>query len=180
MGETKEWDSIMKTESLSSILHELKETRAAVLHEIKKLPDTQLNAKPKRESWSIIQMLHHLHLVEQSVTSNITYALRTCKKCDVPRKMLPVTLDHVNMPEQLTPTETIMKRNEIEELLHASRTSLLECLQGVDDERELWTKATQHPMLGELGLGQWLQFYERYERHYLYEIKEAKRSLQHS
>ncbi|WP_416825558.1 DinB family protein [Ectobacillus polymachus] len=167
----------MKTESLSHILNELKTTRAAILREIEKLPDTQLNAKPKREMWSMIQILHHLHLVEQSVTSNITYSLQNCEPQDVPRKMIPVTLDHIHIPDQFMPTETIMKRDQMIELLKASRARLLKVLGEIEDERELWRKSSSHPMLGELGLGQWLQFYERYERQYLYEIQEAKRAL---
>ncbi len=40
------------------------------------LNDTEVNVKPRRDKWSIIQILHHLHLVEQSVTSALAYALQ--------------------------------------------------------------------------------------------------------
>lgn len=62
--------------SLETLLQSLQSTRNTLLSEIEMLNDTEVNVKPRRDKWSIIQIMHHLHLIEQSVTSSLVYALQ--------------------------------------------------------------------------------------------------------
>lgn len=66
--------------SLETLVHSLQSTRSTLLSEIEMLNDTEVNVKPRRDKWSIIQILHHLHLVEQFVTSALVYALQKKKE----------------------------------------------------------------------------------------------------
>ena len=92
--------------SLESLVNSLQATRSTLLSEIEMLNDTEVNVKPRRDKWSIIQILHHLHLVEQSVIyeRNMT-----------PFKDLQLTLDRTHKreaPQQMQPTETLMKNSK--------------------------------------------------------------------
>lgn len=104
--------------SLESLVNSLQSTRSTLLSEIEMLNDTEVNVKPRRDKWSIIQILHHLHLVEQSVTSALVYALQKNERNTTPFKDLQLTLDRTHKreaPQQMKPTETLMKtaRNPI-------------------------------------------------------------------
>jgi hypothetical protein len=166
--------------SLATILEALSSTREEISQELDGLTDTQLNTKPKREKWSIVQNLHHLHLVEQAVTSSVTYALHKGETKDVPLKPVHVTTDRTHKreaPEQMKPTETIMKREQISGMLQSSRDKLLHTLHSIVDKQQLFEKVLQHPVFGELNLYQWLEFLDLHEQRHLEQIREAKRAL---
>ncbi|MBJ8079544.1 DinB family protein, partial [Bacillus cereus group sp. N12] len=77
--------------SLETLVHSLQSTRSTLLSEIEMLNDTEVNVKPRRDKWSIIQILHHLHLVEQSVTSALVYALQKKERKLAPFKAVSYT-----------------------------------------------------------------------------------------
>lgn len=166
--------------SVKTILKALSSTRETIIQELDGLSDTQLNEKPRREKWSIVQNLHHLHLVEQAVTSGITYALHKSERKDVALKPVHLTADRTHKREvldQMKPTETIMKREQICTLLQSSRDKLFHMLHSVTDEQDLFEKSLQHPVFGELSLYQWLEFLDLHEQRHLEQIQEAKRAL---
>jgi uncharacterized damage-inducible protein DinB len=170
----------MTQTSIQTILETLTNTRDKVVKEVASLHDTQLNAKPKREKWSIAQNLHHLHLVEQAVTSAITYALHKTERVQVTLKPVQATLNRAykrEAPEQMKPTDTIMKQDEIQDLLQTSRRELLHVIHSVTDERDLFEKAAKHPVFGEINVQQWLEFLDYHEKRHLAQIQEAKRAL---
>ena len=122
------------------------------------LNDTEVNVKPRRDKWSIIQILHHLHLVEQSVTSALVYALQ--KEKLAPFKDLQLTLDRTHKRSS-SANETNRNFNEKQQgiqLLEHSRQELLHALHSVIDENELFENGLKS-IFNDLNLYQWVQFY---------------------
>ncbi len=166
--------------NIPALVQYLTETREALWKKIEGLNDTHLNTKPKREKWSIMQNLHHLYLIEQSVTSAVSYGLQKSERKPVEAKPIHLTVNRtrkVEAPEQLRPTETIMKRDEIKELLKHSREKLFHLLHSVVDETELIEKSLRHPVFEELSLYQWFAFLAAHERRHIEQIQEAKRAI---
>lgn len=166
--------------SIEMLLQGLQVTRTTILSEIEMLTDTEVNTKPRRDKWSIIQILHHLHLVEQSVTSALLYALHKNERKPVPHKDLQFMLDRTKKreaPQQMEPTETLMKKQQMIQLLHNSREKLVHALHSVVDERDLVEKSLKHPVFHELNLYQWVQVLDLHEQRHLTQLKEAKYSV---
>ncbi|KEK23608.1 DinB family protein [Bacillus gaemokensis] len=166
--------------SLETLLQSLQSTRSALLSEIEMLNDTEVNVKPRRDKWSIIQIMHHLHLVEQSVTSALVYALQKKERKAVQLKDLQLTLDRTHKreaPQQMQPTETLMKKQQGIQLLEHSRQELLHTLHSIIDERELLDNSLKHPIFHELNLYQWIQFLDLHEQRHLTQLKEAKYAI---
>ncbi len=125
------------------LLQSLQATRHALLSEVETLNDTDVNIRPRRDKWSIIQIMHHLHLVEQSITSALVYALQKREGKFVPFKDLQLTLDRTykrEAPQQMQPTETLMKKQHGIQLLEHSRQELLHTLHSIIDEKRTMPK----------------------------------------
>ncbi|MGI2747807.1 DinB family protein [Bacillus cytotoxicus] len=166
--------------SLETLLQSLQATRHALLSEVEMLNDTDVNIKPRRDKWSIIQIMHHLHLVEQSVTSALVYALQKREGKFVPLKDLQLMLDRTykrEAPQQMQPTETLMKKQQGIQLLEHSRQELLHTLHSIIDEKELYQNSLKHPVFQELSLYQWIQFLDLHEQRHLTQLKEAKHAI---
>ncbi|EMA6342142.1 DinB family protein [Bacillus cytotoxicus] len=166
--------------SLETLLQSLQATRHALLSEVEMLNDTDVNIKPRRDKWSIIQIMHHLHLVEQSVTSALVYALQKREGKFVPFKDLQLMLDRTykrEAPQQMQPTETLMKKQQGIQLLEHSRQELLHTLHSIIDEKELYQNSLKHPVFQELSLYQWIQFLDLHEQRHLTQLKEAKHAI---
>lgn len=166
--------------SIEVLLQGLQVTRKNVLSEIEMLTDTEVNTKPRRDKWSIIQILHHLHLVEQSVTSALLYALQKNERNPVPHKDLQIMLDRTEKrkaPQQMQPTETLIKKQQMIQLLHDSQEKLFHTLHSIVDKQELLDKSLKHPIFDELNLYQWVQVLDLHEQRHLTQLKEAKYSI---
>ncbi|MFD3447508.1 DinB family protein [Microbacteriaceae bacterium 4G12] len=165
--------------NMQAMLQALTHTREMILKEIEGLTDTQLNVKPKREKWSIVQNLHHLDLIEQAATSAIKVALQKGERKNTPMKSIDMTKDRTRKrqaPQQFMPTETIMKREQIQSLIELSRNKLLQIVNSAQTE-DLLELSSEHPVYGELNLYQWLEFLDLHEQRHLEQIQEAKRAL---
>ncbi|PGZ95949.1 Putrescine importer [Bacillus pseudomycoides] len=166
--------------NMETLLRGMSSTRRMILSEIEMLTDTEINTKPRRDKWSIMQVLHHLHLVEQSVTSAIVYALHKNERKVVPLQDLQAILDRTRKraaSQQMQPTETLMKKAQMIQLLQSSREKLLNVLHSIVNEKELFERSLKHPVFDELNLYQWVQFLDLHEQRHLTQLKEAKHSI---
>lgn len=166
--------------SIEMLLQGLQVTRTAILSEIEMLTDTEVNTKPRRDKWSIIQILHHLHLVEQSVTSALLYGLHKNERNPVPHKDLQIMLDRTakrEAPQHMEPTETLMKKQQMIQLLRNSSEALVNALHTVVNEKDLIEKSLRHPVFHDLNLYQWIQVLDLHEQRHLTQLKEAKYSI---
>ncbi|MFJ8101940.1 DinB family protein [Lysinibacillus sp. NPDC096212] len=156
------------------------ETRNNLLEEIKVLSDTQLNAKPDANSWSIAQVCHHLALVEESSVKAIAWGLKQEDNKQTERKNVQLIVDRtkkISAPKIVEPTEGFFTVQQIIELLDDSRKKLTTFLNTIEDPSILAEKSVKHPAIGELPLDQWVEQIHFHEQRHIEQIKEIKAFL---
>ncbi|MCL1698336.1 DinB family protein [Lysinibacillus sp. BPa_S21] len=161
----------------SLINNHLYETRNNLLEEIKLLNDTQFNAKPDANSWSIAQVCHHLTLTETTFVRAITWGLKQEDSQPTERKNIHLIADRtkkVPAPEIVEPAEDFFTVQQIIELLDDSRKKLTTILDTIDDPSILAVKSVKHPVFGDLPLDQWVELVYIHEQRHIEQIKEIK------
>jgi hypothetical protein len=131
------------------------------------------------ESWSVAEIVGHLYLVEQSVTTRIESGLRDLRaaaeetECDsvmhvLDRFRITEVIKPVEAPEFLRP-RAISSPGELRASLASSRTALFEILRAADG-RALGAVTSPHPRLGDLTLYQWILFLGQHEERHIRQI----------
>ncbi|MGE7694448.1 DinB family protein [Lysinibacillus sp. NPDC094177] len=152
-------------------------TRNDLVEEIKVLSDTQLNAKPDANSWSIAQICHHLVLVEESTVKAIAWGLKQEVNKQMERKNVQLIVDRtkkITAPKIVEPADDFFTVKQIIELLDDSRKKLTTFLNTIEDPTILAEKSVKHPAIGELALDQWLEQIYFHEQRHIGQIKEIK------
>ncbi|MEB2298910.1 DinB family protein [Lysinibacillus xylanilyticus] len=153
------------------------ETRNILVEEFKSLSDTQFNAKPDANSWSIAQVCHHLTLTEESFIRLIAWGLKQEDSKQTERKNIHLIADRttkVPAPEILEPAKDFFTVQHIIELLDDSRGKFIAFLDTIENPSILAEKSFKHPVLGELPLDQWVELVYIHEQRHIGQIKEIK------
>ncbi|GAB0167924.1 DinB family protein [Lysinibacillus sp. CTST325] len=153
------------------------ETRESLVEEIKLLSDSQFNAKPDADCWSIAQVCHHLTLTEASFIRVIAWGLKQEDSQQTERKNVHLILDRttkVQAPEFLEPAKDFLTVQQIIEFLNDSRKKFTTFLETIEDPSILTEKSFKHPVLGELPLDQWVELVYIHEQRHIEQIKEIK------
>ncbi|MGE7926749.1 DinB family protein [Lysinibacillus xylanilyticus] len=163
---------------MNSLINDhLCETRNNLVEEIKLLSDTQFNAKPDTNSWSIAQVCHHLTLTEESFVRVIAWGLKQENSQQTERKNVHLIADRtkkIPAPEIVEPAEDFFTVQQIIELLDDSRKKLTTFLDTIEDPSILAEKSFKHPVFGELPLDQWVEVIYIHEQRHIEQIKEIK------
>ncbi|MFJ7730722.1 DinB family protein [Lysinibacillus sp. NPDC097231] len=163
------------------ITDQLSETRNNLVQEIELLNDTQLNARPNANSWSIAQVCLHLILVEESSIKAIAWGLKQEDNKQIERKNVHFIVDRTNKvvaPKIVEPAEDFFTVQQIMELLDDSRKKLTIFLETIEDQSILAEKSVKHPALGDLPLDQWIEQIYLHEQRHIGQIKEIKEILE--
>jgi len=158
----------------------LYETRNNLVEEIKLLNDSQLNAKPDANSWSIAQVCHHLVLVEESSVKAIAWGLKQEDNKQTERKNVQLIVDRtkkITAPKIVEPGKVVFTVQQIIDLLDNSREKLIAFLNTIEDPSILAEKSFKHPAIGELPLDQWVEQIHFHEQRHIEQIKEIKAFL---
>ncbi|MFB7155652.1 DinB family protein [Lysinibacillus sp. NPDC056232] len=153
------------------------ETRNNLVEEIKVLSNTQFNAKPDANNWSIAQICHHLILVEESTVKVIAWGIKQVDNKQTERKNFDIIVDRTKKftaPKIVEPAEDFFTVQQIIELLEDSRKKLTTYLDTIEDKSLLAEKSVKHPVLGELPLDQWVEQIYFHEQRHIGQIKEIK------
>ncbi|WP_427110596.1 DinB family protein [Lysinibacillus xylanilyticus] len=153
------------------------ETRNNLIEEIKLLSDSQFNAKPDANSWSIAQVCHHLTLVEESSVKAIAWGLKQADHKQTERKNVQLIVDRtkkITAPKIVEPAEDYFTVQQIIDLLDDSREKLTAFLDTIEDSSILAEKSFKHPAIGELPLDQWIEQIYFHEQRHIEQIKEIK------
>ncbi|RNF41124.1 DinB family protein [Planococcus salinus] len=149
--------------------------RQQLLQLVKHVPDEVLNRKPSPEEWSPIQILEHLHLMEQTVAAGIAQQLeneQSRKAGKKPIKLATVRLVKVDAPSYLVPSEEFISYEEMEGRLAASREKLHHLYDSVPQE-VLEQKSMPHIVFGNMPLIQWFSFIGLHEKRHLKQLEKA-------
>ncbi|TLS37116.1 DinB family protein [Pseudalkalibacillus caeni] len=153
--------------------------REELLQYVSDLSDDQLNKKEDENSWSIIQVLEHLYLLEQVITKSISKELASEESVAVEDKPIHLSVNRtkkVSAPPYVTPSDKYQTLAEIKAKLAESRAALNRVVDEADEE-QLEQKSMPHPAFGALSLKQWIPFIGLHEKRHLEQIKEIKEKI---
>jgi hypothetical protein len=137
-----------------------------------------LNRKPDPKSWSILQIIHHLILSEESAVANIKRRLEkssyNIQKASATSKLRAMVLvSSLKQPLKLTappivsdpiPDESSLE--EVKGLWLEKREELKRFLANLSDET-LESECFKHPVIGLMDIWGMLEFFEvHFQRHY--------------
>ncbi|WP_169891210.1 DinB family protein [Litchfieldia alkalitelluris] len=161
-------------------MEQIKEIREQLLNEVKGLSNEQLNQKENSDEWSIMEILEHLHLIEETASKAIQESLsETTHNTPTSEKPIQFTTNRrhkVKAPANLVPSGNYVTIDEMEQRLTTSRSNLIDIISKPSGQ-ELTQKSYPHPIFGDLILTQWVEFLGLHELRHLEQIKEIKESL---
>lgn len=159
---------------------QLEAIRNDILTEINDIPDHLFNDKESANSWSVGQVLDHLHKIEVEITKAIKYMLTLPEQDPLPDKPLTITLDRSKKrtaPEAFIPSSQTLDKQEILSSLAQSRQNLLKLIDSIPPERDITRIGFKHRFFDVLSLKQWIEFIGYHEKRHLSQIIEIKASI---
>ncbi|WP_335870821.1 DinB family protein [Bacillus sp. 2205SS5-2] len=154
----------------------LKDARLELLQEIDGLSDAQLNEEIEKDGWTIMQVLHHLVLMEENVTKIIRSTIASEETQFLEAKPVHYTVNRsikVDAPSFVYPREQSITFEEIKNKLQNSRRKLLLVLSQTNRSL-LEARGSVHPVFGLIRLDQWVSFIGYHEKRHLEQIQELK------
>lgn len=153
--------------------------REELLESVSYLSDEQLNKKPEEATWSIMQNLEHLYLMERVVVQRMAKELKYNPEptSEVPIAMLLNRSKKIDAPDFLMPSNDFISLKEIKSKLEESREALIHFVSNTSEE-DLTNRAMNHRLFGKLSLKQWVALIGYHEQRHLKQIEEVKEALQ--
>ncbi|MFC7061983.1 DinB family protein [Halobacillus seohaensis] len=155
-------------------MYGIEEKRKEVLSFINELSSEKAIQKPTPESWSILEVLEHLYLMEQLIDYQMGQALKEGNTQQASEKPLHKTTDRsykVDAPKAVQPKGEFQTIDEAKDKLAKGRETTLFLAQNKEEET-LRNYAFPHPSFGDLNLKQWVEFIGWHELRHLDQMKE--------
>ncbi|MBB6451732.1 hypothetical protein HNQ94_000153 [Salirhabdus euzebyi] len=160
-------------------MQENEKIRAELLQLVEDLSDDELNERVEENSWTIMQVLQHLHLLEKVVAKSISKSLLTDHVNPTSEKPIHLTTDRrkkIDAPPFVSPTEEYITLAEMKIMLEESRSQFIHALSGIPEEL-LENKSFPHPVFNDLSIKQWIPFIGLHEKRHMKQIEELKGKL---
>ncbi|UOR13492.1 DinB family protein [Halobacillus amylolyticus] len=160
-------------------MYGLDDKRQEILGFIDGITNEQSQVKPDEESWSMLEVLEHLYLMEQLVIYQIGKALKEGDDQQVSEKPIHRTPDRsrkVAAPEAVQPKGEFKSLEDARSGLAKSREATMFLIHNKDEET-LKNRAFPHPAFGDMNLVQWVEFIGWHELRHLDQMKEVKESI---
>ncbi|WP_085505447.1 DinB family protein [Thalassobacillus devorans] len=160
-------------------MYKIEEQRQQVIASMADLTDEEARKKPDEHTWSILETLEHLYLIEGWVTQQLKKSLAEEDVQEAKEKPIERTVDRshkVEAPESLRPKGKFDSLDEALDSLSKSRDSLLFLLRNYEEE-DFRKRAMPHPAFGKMNLLQWVEFIGYHELRHLEQMKEIKNAL---
>jgi len=160
-------------------MEENMKVREEILQSVGGLSDEKLNERLEDGSWTIMQMLEHLYLMENSIVHTISDQLANGENKTVDDKPIHLTTNRskkVDAPSFVIPSINFITLEEIQSKLAESRDTLINVIESADPSL-FEQRAYPHPSFGDLSLKQWIPFIGLHEKRHLAQIEELKEKL---
>ncbi|WP_079526373.1 DinB family protein [Halobacillus hunanensis] len=160
-------------------MYGLDEKRQEVLEFVESISNEQASRKPNEESWSILEVLEHLYLMEQLVVYQIGKSLKEGDEQQVSEKPVQQTTNRsqkVPAPEAVQPKGELNTLEDAKKGLEKSREATMFLVHNKEEEI-LKNRAFPHPIFGEMNLVQWVEFIGWHELRHLDQMKEVKQNI---
>ncbi|UOQ43911.1 DinB family protein [Halobacillus salinarum] len=158
-------------------MYGLEEKREEVLNFIHSIPEEETVKKPDSESWSMLEILEHLYLMEKVIIQQINQSIKKGEVKKTSSKPLHKTKNRtykVQAPESVRPNGRFTSTQEALEGLEHTREATLFLIHN-KDRQTLRSHTYPHPAFGDLDLEQWVEFIGWHELRHLDQMKEVKR-----
>ncbi|WLD92735.1 DinB family protein [Alkalihalobacillus sp. AL-G] len=151
------------------------EGRGQLLSAIDQIPEGKAHRRISEDSWSIVEVLEHLILIEKVITKNFVKALNQQEDHETPQH--PVHLSArprpvVEAPDYVVPAGRYETIAEAKGALHQSRIKFKAVLENIEDQSILDKRSFPHPIFGEMQLAQWIDFIGYHEQRHRKQIEE--------
>ncbi len=170
---------------LREVVQALEAARARLLDKVGSLGQADLDAAPSPDGWSIGEILHHLQLIETSVSRLVGRLLEHAERDDMgPDKRTDSVLGSLDRfaiesaPQKVAaPTAFIPQKGssqkDLLEGLAKSRGALLAVVEraGAFDLSQV---SFPHPVLGRIDGYQWLLYVAQHELRHLHQIERSQ------
>ncbi|MBB4635689.1 DinB family protein [Longimicrobium terrae] len=177
------------TPKMQEIAGELDKARRGLLAAVQGLSQAELDARPKPDSWSVGEVMHHVSKIESGMIGMLSKLALPAIADGLPKdpapeqsvlsmvEHLPVLdrTQRITAPEFVRPTHGI-SREELEAGLARTRGELLAAMEQADGY-DLSGLSRPHPRFGPLNLYQWLALSARHEQRHTAQIAEAREAL---
>lgn len=164
---------------------ELERKRQLLFTELTRLSEEQLRFQPAAGKWSLLEVVHHLLLVERLVVSSA--ADRPARGRGRERRSIKARIGYaavcmvlglgvrVKVPLRSVVPETGASLGELEEEWDRTRVDLRACLDGIS-ERTMGHTLVRHPIGGPLNAVRTVSFLTRHFDHHGRQVKRIQRA----
>ncbi|MCF6410385.1 DinB family protein [Pseudalkalibacillus salsuginis] len=151
------------------------EGRKELMGVIDEIPEDLVHSRVSVNSWSVLEILEHLVLIEKVITKQCEHLI--CQGVDTETPDHPVYRSGkrypvVEAPEYVRPIGRYRSMDEAKIALQQSRNKLIQVLEDIEDPTLLERRAFSHPVFGPMKLTQWIDFIGYHERRHIDQIKE--------
>jgi len=170
---------------LEEIVKEIEAARSELIHIVSDVDETATGARAAPGQWSIGEIMHHLVLMENLVTTLLEKQIPRAKDrgigADTKTESLIHSLDwypietaadKLTAPQSLVPAQGLA-RDGLLSLLSDSRAKLMRAIDEADGI-DLSQMHFPHPVLGRLDMYQWILFMGKHERRHIAQIARVK------
>lgn len=157
-------------------MYGLEEKRNQILDFLENVSEEQARTRPNGDSWSILEVLEHLYLIEHFVVTQMNKVIDKGPAQQADPKPLSQTPDRghkVTAPEYLQPEGRFETIHDAKDALETSREQTLFLIHNKDPEL-LQNRVMPHPAFGDMNLEQWVEFIGWHELRHLEQMKEIK------
>lgn len=149
--------------------------RHTILKKVEPFDDQALNEKPSENEWSAMQILDHLHKMEEAITAGVAKTAEKNQRKKAMKKPIQVSVIRklkVDAPNHTVPEDRFFTLEEMKEKLNTSRNRLYEVYTHTDEET-LENNSMPHPVFGDVPLVQWFPFIGYHEKRHLAQLEET-------
>lgn len=161
-------------------MYGINDARQQLLQTVTSLSEETLQRKPDENTWSVLEILEHLYLVEKWFTNMIHQTLKQNERMKAPKeKPIHRTTDRsfkVEAPDSLKPDGMFVSLEIARTKLDESRQILKEILQSYQ-ESDFLENSAKHPIFGTMSVAQLIEFIGLHELRHLKQIEEVISSL---
>jgi len=153
--------------------------RHTILKKVESYSDTELNERPSASEWSAMQILDHLHKMEETIAAGVAKTAEKNQQKKALKKPIQISVSRkvkVEAPKHTVPEEKFIRFDEMKEKLTASRNRLYEVYSHTDEDT-LKNNSMPHPVFGDVPLVQWFPFVGYHEKRHFLQLEETLRKI---
>ncbi|SIS77247.1 DinB family protein [Salimicrobium salexigens] len=160
-------------------MYGLEDKRKLIQDFISQVSEEDAGKKPSDNTWSILEILEHLYLMENFIIEQINDVIKNGTKESASPKPIERTTNRshkVEAPEAVRPSGAFSSIQEAREALEKTREATM-FLTHNKSGNTLQQYSFPHPSFGAMNLEQWVEFIGWHEMRHLEQMKEVQEQI---